>query len=48
MVLSQSLTPTLSKGEGVVIDASSLSEGIYNVSITSGEGVLNKRVVVVK
>jgi type IX secretion system substrate protein len=48
MVLSQSLTPTLSKGEGVSIDASSLNEGVYNISIISNEGVVNKRLVIVR
>jgi hypothetical protein len=30
------------------IDASSLNEGVYNISITSNEGVINKRLVIVK
>jgi sugar lactone lactonase YvrE len=30
------------------IDASSLNEGVYNISLTSNEGVVNKRVVIVK
>ncbi len=48
LVLSQSLTPALSKGEGVSIDASSLSEGVYNISLQSNEGVVNKRLVIVR
>ncbi len=49
LVLSKSLTPALSKGEGVMtVDASSLSEGVYNVSLTSSEGSLNKRIVIIK
>jgi type IX secretion system substrate protein/NHL repeat-containing protein len=30
------------------IDASSLNEGVYNISIISGEGVVNKRLVIVR
>jgi hypothetical protein len=30
------------------IDASSLNEGVYNVSISSSEGVINKRLVIVR
>ena len=30
------------------IDASSLNEGVYNVDITGSEGVVNKRLVIVK
>ncbi len=45
-VLNRSLTPALSKGEGVTIDVSSLSEGVYNLSISTTEGVVNKRVVI--
>ena len=48
MVLSQSLTPALSKGEGVSIDASSLNEGVYNISLIGTEGVINKRLVIVR
>ena len=31
-----------------IIDASSLSDGIYNVNITNSEGVVNKRLVITK
>jgi len=31
-----------------IIDASSLNEGVYNISISSSEGVINKRLVIVK
>jgi hypothetical protein len=41
-VLSQSI---LGK---TVVDASNLSQGVYNVSITSNEGIINKRLVIVK
>jgi N-acetylneuraminic acid mutarotase len=30
------------------IDATNLNEGVYNISITSNEGVINKRIVLVK
>jgi type IX secretion system substrate protein/NHL repeat-containing protein len=42
LVLSQSINGK------TTIDASSLNEGVYNISLTSGEGVVNKRVVIVK
>jgi hypothetical protein len=31
-----------------IIDVSDLNEGVYNISLTSGEGVINKRVVIVR
>ncbi len=40
MVLSQSINGKTS------IDASSLNEGVYNISLISSEGVVNKRVVI--
>jgi len=51
LVLSQNLTPTLRQAQGaigVLIDASSLNEGVYNISIISNEGVINKRLVIVR
>jgi hypothetical protein len=30
------------------IDASSLNEGVYNISLLSNEGVINKRLVIVR
>jgi hypothetical protein len=42
MVLSQTINGKTN------IDASSLSEGVYNISIISNEGVVNKRVVIVR
>jgi hypothetical protein len=42
MVLSQ-----LINGK-VTIDASNLSEGIYNISIISNEGMVNKKLVIVR
>ena len=41
-VLSQTITGKTS------IDAGSLSEGVYNISIINNEGVVNKRLVIVK
>ena len=41
-VLSQSINGKTN------IDASSLNEGIYNISLISNEGVINKRIVIVK
>jgi hypothetical protein len=43
MVLSQTIN-----GKATTIDATSLNEGVYNISIISNEGVVNKRVVIVK
>jgi len=50
LVLSESLTPALSKGEGVVIDVSGLPEGVYNISITGNTttAAINKRLVIVR
>jgi len=51
LVLSQSLTPTLRQTQGAqttTIDASALNEGVYNVSLISNEGVVNKRLVIVR
>lgn len=42
LVLSQTIESI------ATIDASSLSEGVYNISITNSIGILNKRLVVVK
>ena len=42
LVLSQTITGKTS------IDASSLNEGVYNISLISNEGVVNKRVVIVR
>ena len=42
MVLSQTINGKTS------IDASSLNEGVYNISIISSKGVINKRFVIVK
>ncbi|HEX7412487.1 MAG TPA: T9SS type A sorting domain-containing protein [Bacteroidia bacterium] len=42
MVLSQVINGK------VIIDASNLNEGVYNISIISNEGVVNKRVVIVR
>ncbi len=42
MVLSQTLTGKTN------IDASSLNEGVYNINIISNEGVVNKRLVIVR
>jgi hypothetical protein len=42
LVLTQTINGTTN------IDASTLAQGVYNVSLTSNEGVVNKRLVVVK
>jgi len=42
LVLLQSINATTN------IDASNLSQGVYNVSVTSNEGLANKRLVIVK
>jgi hypothetical protein len=42
MVLSQIINGKTS------IDGSSLNEGVYNISLQSAEGVVNKRVVIVR
>jgi hypothetical protein len=42
MVLSQTINGK------TTIDASSLNEGVYNISLLSNEGVVNKRVVIVR
>jgi hypothetical protein len=42
LVLVQTINGTTS------IDASILSQGVYNISITSNEGVVNKKLVIVK
>jgi hypothetical protein len=31
-----------------IINVADLAEGVYNVSITSNEGIINKRIVIVK
>lgn len=38
-------TQTMQNGKAI-IDASSLAQGVYNVSVTGNEGLVNKRVVV--
>jgi len=50
LVLSQDLTPTLSKGERgtATLDATTLNEGIYNLTIKSSSGVINKKLVIVR
>jgi hypothetical protein len=35
-----------SEGKGEALDVSSLSEGVYNLSISTPDGVANKRVVI--
>jgi hypothetical protein len=41
--------PNPSQREGkITVDLRSLQNGIYNISIISNEGVINKRVVIVK
>ena len=48
LILSQP-TPNPSKeGNSITVDASSLQNGIYNVSIISNEGVVNKRIIITK
>ncbi len=42
MVLSQTINGK------TTIDAGSLNEGVYNISIISNEGVVNKRMVIVR
>jgi heme-binding NEAT domain protein len=42
LVLSQTINGK------TTIDASSLKEGVYNISIISNEGMANKRVVIVR
>jgi hypothetical protein len=42
LVLTQTISGTTN------VDASTLSQGVYNVSVTSNEGVVNKRLVIVK
>ncbi len=42
LVLSQTINGKTS------IDASSLNEGVYNISLQSNEGIINKRVVIVR
>ncbi len=42
LVLSQTISGKTS------IDSSSLNEGVYNISLQSAEGVVNKRVVIVR
>jgi hypothetical protein len=42
VVLSQSISGKTS------IDANALNEGVYNISISSNEVVINKRIVIVK
>ena len=51
IVLSQTIqsTPNPSKeGTTAAIDASKLNEGVYNISISSNEGVVNKKLVIVR
>jgi hypothetical protein len=42
LVLSQTINGKTS------IDASNLNEGVYNINIISNEGVVNKRMVIVR
>ncbi len=42
LVLSQTINGTTS------VDANALNEGVYNISLQSNEGVVNKRIVIVK
>ena len=42
VVLSQAITGKTS------IDAGSLNDGVYNISLQSNEGVVNKRLVIVR
>ena len=50
LVLSQSLTPALSKGEKVVIDVNGLPVGVYTINITSNLTSIgmNKKLVIVR
>jgi uncharacterized repeat protein (TIGR03803 family) len=50
MVLTQTINPETSSGQAgkTIIDASSLNEGVYNISLQSSGGVLNKRLVIVR
>jgi hypothetical protein len=51
MVLSQTIQPSPNpskEGTGIAIDASALNEGVYNISLQSNEGVVNKRLVIVR
>jgi len=41
-------SPSQREGNKLTIDLSNLPAGIYNISLTSNEGIVNKRVVVVK
>jgi len=51
MVFSQTIQPSLRQAQGaqtITIDASTLNEGVYNISLISNEGVVNKRLVIVR
>ncbi|MEO8762056.1 MAG: T9SS type A sorting domain-containing protein, partial [Bacteroidia bacterium] len=51
VVLSQVIQPTPNaskEGNTITIDASALPNGIYNISLISNEGVVNKHLVIVR
>ena len=51
LVLTQIIQPTPNtskEGNSTTIDACNLVEGVYNLSIISNEGVVNKRLVIVR
>lgn len=51
MVLSQVIEPASGiskKGTTYTVNASSLNEGVYNLNIISNEGLVNKRIVIVR
>jgi len=47
LVMQDAYTPPL-EGQVEVIDVSNLSEAIYNISISTPSGVVNKRLVIVR
>ena len=47
-IIMQHLYSTPSEGQGEAIDVSGLNEGIYNLSIATKAGVLNKRVIILR
>ncbi|HEX7413431.1 MAG TPA: T9SS type A sorting domain-containing protein, partial [Bacteroidia bacterium] len=47
IVMQHTYSPP-SEGQGEAINVADLAEGIYNISISSNEGVVNKRVVIVR
>lgn len=48
LILSQPTPNPSLEGNSITVDASSLQNGIYNVSIISNEGVVNKRIIITK